>query len=199
VARADRVLGEVIETGAGTTGAFNMIAAALREAKLEREQIETLAVGLGPGSYTGIRVALAMARGWHLARGVKLSGASSMDLLAAQAQAERIFGRVNVIVDAQRTEFYLATYEISERGWRAIGPVRIVTAEEIHLLAGAREIVAGPEVTRWFQNGRTIFPRAATLARLAVQRDRSVGGEKLEPIYLRVTNFVKAPPRSAAS
>ena len=199
VARTDRVLGEVIETGAGPAGAFNMIEAALREAKLEREQIETLAVGLGPGSYTGIRVALAMARGWQLARSVKLVGASSLDLLAAQAQAERIFGRVNVIVDAQRTEFYLATCEISERGWNVIEPVRIVTAGEIRARAGAREIVAGPEATRWFQGGRTIFPRAATLTRLAVQPDLSVGGEKLEPIYLRETNFVKVPTRKSAT
>jgi len=214
VARAGQVPGEVIETGAGpppnrgagasfrgtsTTGAFNLIEAALREGKLEREQIETLAVGLGPGSYTGVRVALAMAQGWQLACGIKLSGVSSMDLLAAQAQVERIFGRVNVVVDAQRTEFYLATYEISARGWNVIEPLRIVTAEEIRSRAVAREIITGPEVTRWFSDGRTIFPRAATLARLAVQQDRSVGGEALEPIYLRATNFVKAPPRRSAA
>jgi len=214
VARAGCVLSEVIETGAGLhrerkagasfrqTGAaeaFSLIEAALREAKLEREQIETLAIGLGPGSYTGIRVALAMAQGWQLARGVKLFGASSMDALAAQAQAERIFGRVKVIVDAQRNEFYLATYEISAHGWNAIGPLRILTAGEIQSQAGAREISIGPEVTRWFDGGRTIFPRAATLAQLAVQRDGFVGGEKLEPIYLREANFTKAPVRKSAA
>ena len=124
IARAGGVLGEVIETGAGLRpgqkagassgpagagGAFSMIEAALREAKLEREQIEILAVGLGPGSYTGVRVALSMAQGWQLARGAKLLGVSSMDCLAAQARAEGIFGRVNAVVDAQRSEFYLAT------------------------------------------------------------------------------------------
>ena len=46
-----------------------MIEEALREAGLEREQIEVLAVGLGPGSYTGIRVALSLAQGWQLASG----------------------------------------------------------------------------------------------------------------------------------
>ena len=77
-----------------------------------------IAVGLGPGSYTGIRVAISMAQGWQLARGVKLLGVSSAECLAAQAQAEKIFGRVNVVIDAQRNEFYLATYEISPRGWQ---------------------------------------------------------------------------------
>ena len=132
-----------------------------------------------------------MAQGWQLARGAKLLGVSSVDCLAAQAQAERIFGRVNVMVDAQRNEFYLATYEISADGWNAIGPLRIVTAGEIQSRAEAREILIGPEVTRWFPGGRTIFPRAATLARLAVERDGFVAGEKLEPIYLREANFVK--------
>ena len=214
VARAGRVLGEVIETGAGlhrerkarasfrqtgALGAFRMIETVLREAKLEREQIETLAIGLGPGSYTGIRAALAMAQGWQLARGVKLSGASSMDCLAAQAQAERIFGRVNAIVDAQRNEFYQVTYEISAHGWNAIGPLRILTAAEIRSQAEGREISIGPEVTRWFDGGRTMFPRAANLAQFAVQRDGLGGGEKLEPIYLREANFTKAPARKSAA
>ena len=210
VAHGGRVLGEVIETGAGlrpdqeagtssrqsgATQAFGMIEAVLREAKLEREQIEILAVGLGPGSYTGIRVALSIAQGWQLARGAKLVGVSSVDCLAAQARAERIFGRVNVMVDAQRNEFYLSTYEISADGWNAIGPLRILTAGEIQSRAGAGEILIGPEMTRWFPCGRTIFPRAATLARLAVERDDFVAGEKLEPIYLREANFVKVPAR----
>lgn len=214
VARAGRVLGEVIETGAGlrrerytgasfrqagATGAFHMIETVLREAKLEREQVEILAVGLGPGSYTGIRAALAMAQGWQLAGGAKLIGVSSMDCLAAQAQAERIFGRVNALVDAQRNEFYLATYEISADGWTAVGPVRIVTAEEIQSRTGAPEVLIGPEVTRWFRDGRTIFPRAAILAGLAMRRDDFVAGEKLEPIYLRAANFTKAPMRKSAA
>ncbi len=176
-----------------------MIETALREAILEREQIEVLAVGLGPGSYTGVRAALSLAQGWQLARGAKLLGVSSVDCLAAQAQAERIFGRVNVMVDAQRNEFYLATYEISVDGWNAIEPLRIVTAGEIQSRAEAREILIGPEVTRWFPGGRTIFPRAATLARLGVERDGFVAGEKLEPIYLREANFVKAPARKSTA
>lgn len=214
VARAGRVLAEVIETGAGlhsgqTTGsssrpaggteAFGLIEGGLREAGLEREQIEVLAVGLGPGSYTGVRAAISMAQGWQLARGTKLLGAGSMDCLAAQAQAERVFGRVDMIVDAQRNEFYLAAYEISAESWKAIEPLRIVTADEIQSRAEAREILAGPEVIRWFPGGRTLFPRAAALARLADRREDFVAGEKLEPIYLRESNFVKTPLRKSAA
>ena len=188
---------EVVETGAGRTRAFGMIEDALREAGLEREQIEVIAVGLGPGSYTGIRVALSVAQGWQLASrtgGMKLLGVSSTECVAAQAQAEKISGRVNVVIDAQRKEFYLATYEISADDWREIEPLRIVTRAEVESQAAAKEILIGPEMTRWFPNGRMVFPRAAMLGHLALNRSDFVAGNKLEPIYLRETNFAKAPP-----
>jgi len=192
---ASFVVSEVVETGAGgTTRAFAMIQSALHEAQLEREQIEVLAVGLGPGSYTGIRVALSIAQGWQLAGGVKLLGLSSVECVAAQAQAEKISGRVNVLIDAQRNEFYLAAYEISADGWREIEPLRILPRAEVESRAGAKEILIGPEVPRWFPNGRMVFPRAAMLGRLALNRNDFAAGDKLEPIYLRETNFVKAPP-----
>jgi tRNA threonylcarbamoyl adenosine modification protein YeaZ len=191
------VVSEVVETGAGGTRAFGMIQSALREAKRERGQIEVLAIGLGPGSYTGIRIALAIAQGWQLASrngGMKLLGISSAECLAAQAQTENIRGRVNVIMDAQRNEFYLATYEISAGDWREIAPLKILTRPEVETKAGAKEILIGPEVTRWFPNGRTVYPRAAMLGQLALRRNDFATGNHLEPIYLRETHFVKAPP-----
>ncbi len=188
---------EAVETGAGGTRAFGMIEDALREAGLEREQIDVMVVGLGPGSYTGIRVALSVAQGWQLASrhgGMKLLGVSSAECVAAQAQAEKISGRVNVVIDAQRGEFYLAAYEISTAGRKEIEPLRILTRAEVESRTGSKEILVGPEVTRWFPNGRMVFPRAAMLGQLALNRSDFVAGDKLEPIYLRETNFAKAPP-----
>ena len=200
---------EIIETGAGLrpgqntgtssrrtggTGAMEMIEAALREAGLEREQIDVIAVGLGPGSYTGIRAALSIAQGWQLARGVKLLGISSVECLAAQAQSEKILGRVNVVIDAQRNELYRAVYEISQDAYREIEPLEIMGLAEIKSRANAGDIFIGPEATRWFPSGRVIFPRAGTLGRLAAGRDDFVSGDKLTPIYLRAANFIKAPP-----
>jgi tRNA A37 threonylcarbamoyladenosine modification protein TsaB len=125
---------------------------------------------------------------------MKLLGLSSVECVAAQAQAEKISGRVNVVIDAQRNEFYLAAYEISADGWREIEPLRILTRTEVESRAGAKEILIGPEVTRWFPNGRMVFPRAAMLGQLALNRNDFAAGDKLEPVYLRETNFVKAPP-----
>jgi tRNA A37 threonylcarbamoyladenosine modification protein TsaB len=124
-----------------------------------------------------------------------LLGLGSVSAIAAQAQAEKIYGRVNVVIDAQRNEFYLASFEISADGWREISPLKIVPLAEVRSRADAGEILAGPEAEKWFANGRIIFPRAAVLARLAAGRNDFVAGEKLEPVYLRETDFVKSPPR----
>ena len=192
IARDGNILSEARETGGRNTAAFGMIEKILAEAKIEREEIEVIAVGLGPGSYTGIRVALAIAQGWQLATGAKLLGIGSVECLVAQAQAEKMSGRVNVVVDAQRGEFYLATYEISADGLNEVVPLKIAAAAEIESHAG--EIIAGPEVTRWFPAGKNLFPQAAMLAKLAARRTDFAPGEELQPVYLRETNFVKAPP-----
>jgi tRNA threonylcarbamoyladenosine biosynthesis protein TsaB len=186
LARDSVVLAEASEAGGRDTKAFGLIEKVLAAAKIAREEIEVIVVGLGPGSYTGIRAAIAVAQGWQLARGVKLLGISSAECLAAQAQG--IFGRVNVVIDAQRGEFYLATWEISAAARAEIAPLKIVTAAEIAARKNAGEICAGPAAEP------VLFPSAAWLARLAAGRNDFVAGERLEPIYLREVNFVKSPP-----
>ncbi|MDD5139143.1 MAG: tRNA (adenosine(37)-N6)-threonylcarbamoyltransferase complex dimerization subunit type 1 TsaB [Verrucomicrobiales bacterium] len=193
IARDGLVLAMASEAGGRETHAFGMIEKVLASAKIGREEIGCLAVGLGPGSYTGIRVALAIAQGWQLACGVKLLGISSAECLAAQAQAEKFSGRVNVVIDAQRGEFYLAAYEVSASGWKEVEPLKIVALAAVGSRASAGEILTGPEVTRWFAAGKTLFPSATQLAGLAAHRIDFSAGEKLEPVYLRKTTFVKAP------
>jgi tRNA threonylcarbamoyl adenosine modification protein YeaZ len=188
-------LGEAIETGARSTNTLGLVEEALRQAQLDREQIDCLVIGLGPGSYNGIRLAIALAQGWQLARPVKLLGISTAECLAAEAQAEGILGRVQVVIDAQRGEFYLAGYDLSAETAREIEPLRLATLSDVQASSQAGGIIVGPEVTNWFPGSRILFPRATTLGRLARRRTDFVPGEKLEPIYLRATQFVKAPPR----
>ena len=194
LARGGIVLAEAVETGGRNTAAFGMIEKILADAKIGREEIDAITVGLGPGSYTGIRAAISLAQGWQLARETKLIGIGSIEAIAAQARAEKFFGRVNVMIDAQRGEFYLASFNISEGGWREVEPLKISPLAEVQSRAMANEILAGPEVTKWFPEGRIIFPRAAMLAKLAAARNDFVAGENLEPVYLREADFVKSPP-----
>ena len=189
----------VAETGGRSTRAFALIEAALARAGLEREQIECVAIGTGPGSYTGIRTAIALGQGWQLGRGIKLLGVSSVDCLAAQAHAEGLRGPVTVIVDAQRQEFYRATYALEAEGVRPTGPLQLAPRAALQACAAAGAVVIGPAAARWVPQARDRFPDAATVARLAARRTDFLSGDRLEPIYLREITFTKAsPPRFAA-
>jgi tRNA threonylcarbamoyl adenosine modification protein YeaZ len=185
---------EVIETGGRETKAIGMIEEALRDAQLEREQIDCVAVGLGPGSYSGIRAGIAFAQGWQLARNVKLLGVSSVECIAEQAIADGLTGPINVVIDAQRNEFYLAQYNLSEKGSNEIQKLRLATLAEVQQLERDGQTLIGPEATKWLPGSRIGFPRAAVLGQIALRRNDFVSGEKLGPIYLRETTFVKAPP-----
>ena len=189
--------GEVVESLDANCGPLAMAEAALCEAGLEREQIECVAIGLGPGSYTGIRSAISLAQGWHLARKVRLVGISSVDCIVAEALDRGLEGRVTVVIDAQRNEFYLANYELVAGNATASRPLRLASPEEARACAAAGDLLIGPEVTKWFPAGHIVLPRAIRLARLAAERPDSIAPGELEPIYLRATTFVKAPtPRN---
>ena len=186
---------EVVDASpTNTMKPFELIEQALRETGLEREAIECIAVGIGPGSYTGIRAAIALAQGWQLAKEVKLLGISSAECIATQAWAEGIPGRLAVVIDAQRGEFYLAGYETTDGRLEETGALRIVPRAEVEARAQAGDVLLGPDARELAANGEKIFPSALMLAGLTRGRTGFVAGCDLAPIYLREANFVKAPP-----
>ncbi|HZR20984.1 MAG TPA: tRNA (adenosine(37)-N6)-threonylcarbamoyltransferase complex dimerization subunit type 1 TsaB [Verrucomicrobiae bacterium] len=187
---------EAVQSGPASTP-LTLIDQALRHAALEREQIDRLAIGLGPGSYNGIRAAIALAQGWQLARGVKLAGLSSAECIAAQAQTDGLRGTVAVAIDAQRGEFYLAIYDLTSIGWRELEPLRLASPNGVSECCAKGQTIVGPELDRWFPQAKNVWPRAVTLAKMAMLHSEFIPGENLQPIYLRPTSFVKAPPPRA--
>jgi tRNA threonylcarbamoyl adenosine modification protein YeaZ len=188
------VLAEQAEAAGQDVPPLRLVERALAEAKVERGQIECVAVGLGPGSYTGIRGAIALAQGWQLAKGVKLVGISSVECIASQAQAEQLFGAVGVVVYAQRGEYYIEKYEISQKSIKITYKLNIISLTELKKDQKSCNFVIGPEEECEFKVGRVIFPGAAVLGRLAAAKTDFIPGEKLEPVYLREASFIKSPP-----
>lgn len=189
-----QVRGRAEESSGRATHAFALIERALAEAEWEREAIEAIAVGQGPGSYTGIRLAISVAQGWQAARGVKTLGVSTVECLAAQAHDEGMRGRVALLIDAQRGEYYFTAFEVGAEGYRFVEPLRIVGQGEIPPLIHGAGLLIWPESQKSFPQGRVLLPAAGILGRIAPLRGAEVPGEKLEPIYLRPVSFVKAPP-----
>jgi len=189
-----RVVASAAESAGRSTRAFRLIEAVLRESGWEREEIDRIAVGLGPGSYHGIRSAIALAQGWSLGRPLELVGVSSAACLGRQRAQQGAVSEFAVVIDAQRGEFYLAGYLMTAAGWREVEPLRLVSAEDVETRLRAGSVVCGPEARRWFPLAEDLFPDAAILGCLAAGGSEPVAGERLEPIYLRATRFVKAPP-----
>jgi len=186
--------GEASEIGGPGARPLCLVEDALRESGVQREQIEVIAVGLGPGSYAGIRTAIAMGQGWQLARGIKLLGIGSVECLATEARARQWTGIIDFLIDAQRHEFYWARYELGAGAPRMLAPLKLVTQAEARALGQNNHLLAGPGITRWFPTARDLYPTASGLGQLAAGRVDFVPGDRMEPIYLRVPGFLKAPP-----
>lgn len=112
-----RVLSQVVHDRGRTTPVFHLIDQALAEAQVARASIERLAISIGPGSYTGIRLAIAAAQGWHLATGVPVVAVDTFEALQRQTQRQAVAGPRVLCVNAQRQEF--AVREWDGQGWAA--------------------------------------------------------------------------------
>ena len=193
IRRTDGALFETSETGGRATNACALINQALQSSKTERGEIRVIVVGAGPGSYTGVRAAIAVAQGWQLARGVKIQSVSSMESIAKHAQRQNILGRLNVVVDAQRGEFYVTTYLVSKETIQEISALKIMTRIELESSGIRDEICLGPE-THLIK-----YPSAEANLLLAQGREDYIHGSGLKPIYLREASFAKVSPTSIRS
>ncbi len=185
--------GTALQTSGRTTPAFALIQSALDQAQASRHDVNRIVIGLGPGSATGIRTAIALARGWQLGALIEIVGMSSLESLAGRLQLEGRRGVVHLAVDAQRREFHLAEFELSNEGIREAAPLRLVSLAELQSRIDAGAHVFGPGLNAVFDRARDAHPDALTLARLGALRSPVAPEVTLDAIHLRQPSYVKAP------
>jgi tRNA threonylcarbamoyladenosine biosynthesis protein TsaB len=161
------------------------VAGVLADAGVGPGAVERVVCGAGPGSFTSLRIAGAIAKGIALAAVCPLVPISSLALVVASRQPF-VPGRYLAAIDALRGEHYVALYEIGAEGWlRALGPELRVPSPEVLERAAAHDAVAvGPGR----EGAAHVDPRAAAAARLANLIDATPAADLAawEPAYGRL-------------
>jgi len=181
----DRVLAEVTET-IGKGHAERLMAVfdqVLDRAGLTLDKVGRIAVTIGPGSFTGIRVGVAAARGFALSLGVPVVGVSTLEVLAAGALRQAPGRAVIAAMDAKRDEVYLQPFD--GQGHPAGEPQALTVDDARAFAAGFEGDIVG-SATRLIGNPATeaapdTFP-ISIVARLGAKKP---AGEKPKPLYLR--------------
>lgn len=158
--------------------------------------VTALGVALGPGSFTSLRVGLALVKGLALSRHIPLVGISTMDILAHALPVSKL--PLVVAIQAGRGRFALGWYKSVRKQWQAKGEARVVTVEALNDEVQSPSVVCGEftdEVRQKMsenKNAQLASPanslrRPAVLAELAWARweKGAVDDEaSLAPIYL---------------
>lgn len=170
--------------------------ALLAEAGVARRQLDVIAVGRGPGAFTGVRLAIALAQGIALALDRPVVAVSTLAALAQPGSAPRVLAAI----DARMGEVYTGAFERVDGALRPLGAETVSAPDAVALPDGVDwtgvgtgfGAVDGALATRLRDRLASVdavaLPHAADVARLAVQahaRGESVSADRLEPAYLR--------------
>jgi tRNA threonylcarbamoyladenosine biosynthesis protein TsaB len=175
-----------------------MVAEVMEESRSKYADLDLIAATTGPGSFTGVRIAIAAAQGLGLVTKAKLYGTDSLAVMAKTALADLTpgDGPFAVAVDARRSMLYYGAYE--ESGKRLEGPLLVSPKEAADLLPSGLHIAVGSGAELLAEAARKaskhvepklpeLQPSAGALAEIAFRaRDLSRDvSDVLRPLYLR--------------
>lgn len=202
-----RVDAREIRGGQHSERVLDMVDELLVERGLRIGDLDGIAFGEGPGSFTGLRIACAVAQGLAFAHGIPVIGVGTL-LAMAEASGKQ---RVVCCLDARMREVYHAAYEkVDGRQWQAVHAPGLYAPEAIPLPPGAGwyaggsgfaaygEVLAKRLAGKLAEVDPELHPRAEDIVRLAVPRfERSEGIDPwlAAPVYIRDKVALKSDER----
>jgi len=152
-------------------------------------QLDGVAFGAGPGSFTGLRIACGVAQGLALARGLPVVGVSTLAAMAEESGAARVVA----CLDARMREVYYSAIEKVGDRWREVIPAQCVAPAAVRLPPGEGWVGCGNGFAVYGSMGLRsvvpdIHPSAIAVARLAAPRfdaGEGVDAEFAVPVYVR--------------
>jgi tRNA threonylcarbamoyladenosine biosynthesis protein TsaB len=184
---------EVLDLGKGhAEQLMDVIEAALSDAGVGYADLGMVAVSVGPGSFTGVRVGVSAARGLALALGIPVVGVSSLEALAASARDDHPGHDILVLLEAGRGGIYAARYDAD--GLESVPPGLIDAAQAADLARAGEPILAGSAADAVRDAVGRDLPIVlrqgtadiATYARVAARR--GLPGRAASPLYLRAAD-----------
>jgi tRNA threonylcarbamoyladenosine biosynthesis protein TsaB len=167
----------------------------MHEAGVGFNQLDAIAFGVGPGAFTGLRVACGAAQGLAVAHDLPVLPVTSLECMAAATGAAQVLA----VLDARMGEVYSGSYVCDGEAYRLLGEIRVATPADVLLPEGAGWLACGNALKAYpllaervsaqgLSLQSDIFPEAAVLARLAAPR--AARGEGIDPalaapLYIR--------------
>ena len=169
----------------------------LADAGVAKSQLDAIAIGRGPGAFTGVRLAIAIGQGIALALDRPIVPVSTLAALALQAPGPRVLAAI----DARMGEVYSASFELRDGGAVPLDAERVAAPDAVQLIAegegwhgvgtgfAAQDHALASRLRPHFASiDANALPHAADVARLGVlafARGEAVAPELAEPAYLR--------------
>lgn len=152
-------------------------------------ELEAVAFGAGPGSFTGLRIACGIAQGLAFARGLPVLGVSTLEALAEETNAQRVVA----CIDARMREVYYAALEKQGGRWQETIPAQCVAPAAAPVPPGPGWVGCGSGFAVYGNLGLKrvlpeVHPTALAVAQLAAPRlaaGEGVDAALAAPLYLR--------------
>jgi tRNA threonylcarbamoyladenosine biosynthesis protein TsaB len=161
----------------------------LAKARLKLKDAGLIAVGIGPGSFTGLRIGAAVAKGLSYVSGVPIAAVPTFDAIALNALGEK--GVICVVMDARKNKVYGCFYKSDGMKIKRISRYLLVPADELLKLSGKYDKVVflgdGVGLVGARVNVAAWYPKAEAIAALGwemFREKKTVAAEDLEPMYL---------------